>query len=154
VIPRIYTDTSVLGGCEDDAFREPSRQLISAFERGEFTMVLSELTVRELEGAPAAVRAVVAQVPSACLETLVLSPEAEDLATAYITDGAIGVGMRADALHIALVTVGRVDVLVSWNFRHIVNLSRIHAYNAVNLKRGYPMLEIRTPWEVVGHEHE
>jgi hypothetical protein len=60
--------------------------------------------------------------------------------------------MRADALHIALATVARVDVLVSWNFKHIVNLARIHAYNAVNLKRGYPLLEIRTPREIVEDE--
>ena len=60
--------------------------------------------------------------------------------------------MRADALHIALATVAKVDVLVSWNFRHIVNLTRIHAYNAVNLKKGYPLLEIRTPREVAGDE--
>jgi hypothetical protein len=54
--------------------------------------------------------------------------------------------MRADALHIALATVARVDVLVSWNFKHIVNLTRIHAYNAAaNLNRGYPLLEIWTP---------
>ncbi|MGH8591782.1 MAG: hypothetical protein ACREXX_21440 [Gammaproteobacteria bacterium] len=56
--------------------------------------------------------------------------------------------MRADAQHIALATVARVDVLVSWNFKHMVNLKRIHAYNSVNLKMGYPLLEIRTPREV------
>ena len=150
--PRIYTDTSVLGGCEDDEFREPSRRLLEAFQRGELTLVLSELTVRELETAPAGVRIVLGRVPSVNIETLALSSEAEELATAYILDGAIATRMRADALHIALATVARVDVLVSWNFKHIVNLKRIHAYNAVNLKRGYPVLEIRTPREVPGDE--
>ena len=80
--------------------------------------------------APAGVRTVVRLVPSANIEALALS----------------------DALHIALATAARVDVLVSWNFKHIVNLKRIHAYNAVNLKRGYPLLEIRTPREVAGDE--
>ncbi len=149
---RIYTDTSVLGGCEDDEFREPSRRLVEAFRRGELTLVLSELTVRELETAPEEVRAVLGRVPSVHIEALALSPEAEELAAAYIADGAIGARMRADALHIALATLARVDVLVSWNFKHIVNLKRIHAYNAVNLKRGYPLLEIRTPREVPGDE--
>ncbi len=115
-------------------------------------MVLSELTVRELETAPAGVRSILKQVPVEHIETLALSREAEELAVAYIEDGAIGARMRADALHIALATWARVDVLVSWNFKHIVNLKRIHAYNAVNLKRGYPMLEIRTPREVPGDE--
>jgi hypothetical protein len=149
---RIYTDTSVLGGCEDDAFREPSRRLLDAFQRGDLTLVLSELTVRELETAPEAVRTVLALVPRGHIEVLALSQEAEDLASAYIEDGAIGASMRADALHIALATVARVDVLVSWNFKHIVNLRRIRAYNAVNLKRGYPLLEIRSPREVPGNE--
>lgn len=60
--------------------------------------------------------------------------------------------MRADAQHIAIATVGRVDVLVSWNFRHIVNLERIHGYHSVNLCKGYPMIEIRTPREVLSDE--
>ena len=120
--------------------------------RGEMTLVLSELTLRELETAPEAVRKLVPSVPRAHLEPLGLSPEAEELAEAYIQEGAIGVGMRVDALHIALATVARVDVLVSWNFKHIVNLRRIHAYNAVNLKKGYPLLEIRSPWEVLGND--
>jgi hypothetical protein len=149
---RIYTDTSVLGGCEDDEFRVSSLRLLDAFQRGELTLVLSELTIRELEGAPDAVRTALARVPGEHIEALALSPEAEDLASAYIADGAIGARMQADALHIALATVARVDVLVSWNFKHIVNLKRIHAYNSVNLKRGYPLLEIRAPREVLGDE--
>ena len=150
--PRIYTEASVLGGCEDDEFREPSQRLLAAFVRGELTLVLSDLTLRELENAPEAVRAALGRVPDAHIESLPLSPEAEDLAAAYIAEGAIGARMRADALHIALATVARVDVLVSWNFKHIVNLRRIHAYNAVNLKEGYPLLEIRSPREVLGDD--
>jgi hypothetical protein len=120
--PRIYTDTSVLGGCEDDEFREPSRRLLDAFQSGELTLVLSELTVRELEAAPEGVRMLLGRVPGGHIEALALSLEAEELATAYIADGAIGVRMRADA------------------------------YNGVNLKKGYPLLEIRTPREVPGDE--
>jgi len=60
--------------------------------------------------------------------------------------------MRADAQHIAIATVYRADVLVSWNFKHIVNLQRIHGYNSVNLRKGYPMIEIRTPREVLSDE--
>ena len=149
---RIYSDTSVLGGCEDDEFREPSRRLLEAFVGGQLILVLSELVLRELVTAPEEVRNVVGRVPESHIEVLSLSAEAEGLAAAYIEDGAIGARMRADALHIALATVARVDVLVSWNFKHIVNLRRIHAYNAVNLKKGYPLLEIRTPREVLGDD--
>ncbi len=113
--PRVYTDTSVLGGCEDVEFRNPSRRLVEAFVRGDLTLVLSELTLREIETAPEAVRRVVSTVPDAHLEFLAVSAEAEELAAAYIEEHAIGARMRADALHIALATVARVDVLVSWN---------------------------------------
>ena len=126
--------------------------MLGAFVSGDLTLVLSELTLRELDAAPEAVRNLVAKIPEAHIEALGLSFEVEELAAAYVADGAVGAGMRVDALHIALATVARVDVLVSWNFKHIVNLRRIHAYNAVNLKRGYPPLEIRTPGEVLGDE--
>lgn len=61
-------------------------------------------------------------------------------------------GSRSDALHVALATIGRVDVLVSWNFRHIVNLGKIRLFNAVNLEQGYGLIEIRTPREVLADE--
>lgn len=149
---RIYIDTSVLGGCEDDEFRDHSRRLIDAFVRGDYTLVLSELALRELATAPEAVRKAASGVPEAHIESLALSREAEELAEEYIDEGAVGARMRADALHIALATVARVDVLVSWNFKHIVNLRRIHAYNAVNLKHDYPLLEIRSPRELLDDE--
>ena len=149
---RIYTDTSVVGGSEDVEFRQPSRRLLEAFRRGDMTLVISELTLRELAAAPAAVRDALGRIPPDVIEVLAVSAEVEDLASAYVAEGAISARMRADALHIAFATVARVDVLVSWNFKHIVNLTRIHAYNAVNLKRGYPLLEIRTPREIVEDE--
>ncbi|HVQ77686.1 MAG TPA: hypothetical protein VMT79_19360 [Candidatus Binatia bacterium] len=74
-------------------------------------------------------------MPEAHIETLQLSAEARDLAEAYVAAGVLATKMRADAQHIAMATVGRVNVLVSWNFRHIVDLERIHGYNSVNLRR-------------------
>jgi len=149
---RIYTDTSVLGGCEDDEFAEHSVRLMEGFVRGERVLVLSSLTVQELAAAPAEVRRRLASVPGAHIETLQLDAEAKDLAEAYIAAGVLRGTMRADAQHIAIATVARVDVLVSWNFKHIVNLQRIHGYNSVNLRHGYPMIEIRTPREVLSDE--
>ncbi len=149
---RIYTDTSVLGGCEDDEFAEHSIRLMEGFVRGEFVLVLSGLTVQELAGAPEKVRQRLAAVPEAHIETLQLDTESMELAEAYIAADVLPAKMRADAQHIALATVGRADVLVSWNFKHIVNLQRIHGYNSVNLRKGYPMIEIRTPREVFSDE--
>jgi hypothetical protein len=78
--------------------------------------------------------------------------EAADLADAYVARGIVGRGSHADALHVALATVGRTDVLVSWNFRHIVNLGRIRLFHSVNIERGYGILEIRSPTEVLEYE--
>lgn len=149
---RIYTDTSVIGGCEDEEFAEHSIRLLDGFVRGERVLVLSILTVQELAMAPTAVRNRLAAVPEQHLELLQLDTEARELADAYIAATVLPPTMRADAQHIAIATIGRVDVLVSWNFKHIVNLERIHGYNSVNLRNGYPMIEIRTPREVLSDE--
>ena len=149
---RIYVDTSVVGGCEDEEFSEHSVRLMERFVRGEFVLVVSTLMVQELAAAPDKVREHLALVPETHIETLQLDTEAMELAEAYISSGVIMAKMRADAQHIAIATVARVDVLVSWNFKHIVNLHRIHGYNSVNLRRGYPTLEIRAPREVLSDE--
>ena len=151
---RIYTDTSVIGGCLDAELEQASRLLMNAFERGEAIMVLSDLTALELLAAPAAVRAVAERVPDVHREHVGMTSEAVALADRYIAAGAVGMANRIDARHIALATVSHVNVLVSWNFRHIVNLWRIQAYNSVNLREGYSMLEIRTPREVVIDDDE
>ena len=149
---RIYVDASVIGGCEDDEFSKHSRRLMQRFARGEDILVVSSLTVQELAEAPDEVRRHLASVPEVHIETLQLNAEARGLAEAYIAEGVVSPKMRADAQHIAIATVARVDVLVSWNFKRIVNLYRIHGYNSVNLRRGYPTLEIRAPREVLPDE--
>lgn len=72
----------------------------------------------------------------------------------YVQSGAISSKFYEDALHIAIATINHVDVLVSWNFKHIVNLNRIRLYNSVNLKLGYRVLEIRNPKELIDDTYE
>jgi len=71
----------------------------------------------------------------------------------YIKENVVGKTSREDCIHIALATINRADVLVSWNFKHIVNLSRIRGYNSVNLKTGYPTIEIRSPLDLIDYEN-
>ncbi len=151
MIRRIYTDTSVIGGCLDKEFEEASQILMNAFTQGESTIVISSLTLLELQRAPPAVRAVLNQVPEVHREYIEMTGAARVLSNSYIEAGAIGPAHRADAQHIAVATVNQVEVLVSWNFRHIVNVRRIRAYNLVNERQGYLPLEIRTPREVIGY---
>jgi len=149
---RIYTDTSVIGGCLDVEFEDGSLALFESFKSGSTILVISDLTLAELEAAPESVRDVLLSVPTEFIEFLEFSEEANSLAQTYLSEGVVPAKSRVDAQHIATATLGRVDVLVSWNFKHIVNLQRIHGYNSVNLRLGYPILEIRSPIEVLNYE--
>lgn len=152
--PRIYTDTSVIGGCLDEEFRFASRRILDWFKTGRAVVVVSELTLLELENGPDNVAAILEEVPESFREDVVLTREADELAWSYIRQGIIGEKNRVDAQHIAIATLSRVDVLVSWNFKHIVNLPKIRGYNSVNLRQGLPALEIRTPQEAAPDEKD
>ena len=144
---RVYIDTSVIGGCFDIEFEEWSNKLFDEFRRGEKTPVLSDLTLTELENAPQRVRDILKTMPN--FERLAVTEEAEILAKKYISEKAISEKSLYDALHIAMATVEKVSILASWNFKHIVNLDRISKYNAVNLANNYPLLEIRSPRDIL-----
>lgn len=148
----IYADASVIGGCEDPEFATESQSLWKKFIEGAQILVLSFHTIEELQGAPEAVRRRLEEVPPAHQIILADTPEARELAATYLERGVVGPGSSADALYVALATVGRVDVLVSWNFKHIVNLARIRLFHSVNIEQGYGALEIRTPREVLEYE--
>jgi len=149
---RVYIDTSVIGGCLDEEFAEWSVRLMQEFRDGLKIAVLSDITLQELEIAPEAVRSQLKEISPACQEYVILDDEAMQLAQAYLREGALTEKYLLDAQHIAMATLGRVDVMVSWNFKHIVNLNRIRLYNSVNLKLGYPMIDIRSPREVLYEE--
>jgi hypothetical protein len=146
---RVYIDTSVVGGCLDQEFQDASLRLFDQFRNGKMIAVVSPLTLSELDRAPEGVHAALESIPGAYREEVTATLDADRLASLYISAGVIGGSMRSDAEHIAIATVQRVDVLVSWNFKHIVNERRAHGYNSVNLREGYPVLDIRTPAEVL-----
>ena len=150
---RVYTDTSVIGGCFDDEFAEWSNAMLKEFREGAKIAVVSSLTRSELAGAPEKVRNILTTVPEDFIEDVFLGSEAKVLADLYIAGKVVTSKHIVDARHIAIATVERVDVLTSWNFKEVVNLNRIRAFNAVNLRMGYPLLEIRSPREVL-HEKE
>ena len=143
---RVYIDTSVIGGYFDEEFQEWTISLFKEFEKGVKIPVVSDLTLQEIENAP---RHVIEFFESIKTERILLDSESIQLAKNYVKEKAITAKSFNDALHIATATINRIDVLVSWNFKHIVNLGRIRLYNAVNLKNGYPLMEIRTPREIL-----
>lgn len=148
---RVYIDTSVVGGCIDPEFCAASLELFERFRTGSMIAVVSDLLHYEVKPAPAAVRDVLAAIPTAYREEVLITAEAYSLAHHYISAGVIGKGKLTDAQHIATATVHSADVLASWNFKHIVNVQRIHGYNTVNAREGRSILRIRTPAEVIGN---
>lgn len=115
-------------------------------------MVVSDLLEAELLRAPEHVKQFLGNFPEKLIERIKLSKEAADLADEYIAASVVGKTSRADCQHIAMATIVHADVLVSWNFKHIVNLDKIRGYNGINYQLGYNMIEIRTPKEVINYE--
>lgn len=93
-------------------------------------------------------------IPPQFIELVTISEEQFTLATHYVAEGALTQKFYSDAQHIAIATILKVDSLVSWNFRHMVNFFRIKQYNSINLKFGYTTIDIRTPKEVTYGEQE
>lgn len=148
---RVYVDTSVFGGVHDDEFRTPSERFFTAVRSGAFTVLVSEALVVEIQSAPEPVRATF-EAHSAHMEAIETSAEAAALADAYLAAKVVPAAARVDALHVALASVAGADAVVSWNFRHLVQLRRIRGFHAVNVLRGYPLIEIRSPREVIDDE--
>lgn len=74
------------------------------------------------------------------------------LSEQYIHENVVGKASRADCFHIAIETIHKVDLRVSWNFKHIVNIEPIYGYNSVNLKHGFQMLELKNPKEAFDYD--
>jgi hypothetical protein len=153
-VQRVYIDTSVLGGCFDTEFAPWSNALLQDFRLGRLQPVLSELIEAELADAPS-------QVQDLYVDLLVLKPEvisvtatALALAEIYQQRNILTSKFYDDGVHIALATIAEVDLLVSWNFRHIVRYDKIRLFNAVNLEQGYKPLAIYSPREVASYDED
>jgi predicted nucleic acid-binding protein len=128
--------------------------LFDRLKNDEFTLLYSTVTEEELESAPQKVKELVQSIKVDNTEFLEASSEAIDLASEYISEKVVGQTSFADCLHIALATINRADFLISWNFKHIVNVQRIRGYNSINIKNGYKQLEIRSPREFEKYEDD
>jgi len=146
---RVYVDTSVVGGCLDDEFRTASCLLFDMFRRSEAVAVVSDLLLLELDGAPAEVQTIMSTLPLEAIERVELSDEALRLQACYLAADVVGHASANDALHVALAVVAHADMIVSWNFKHIVHYDKMRGFNAVNLREGYGQLAILSPLEVV-----
>ncbi len=145
---RVYLDTSVIGGCFDKEFESESNQIIKNVNLGIFEGVISVITVSEMIEAPDFVKNLFSDL-SENLTILELNDDVVKLSNEYLNNKVVTEKYKEDALHIAFATIYNIDVLVSWNFKHIVNLNKIKQFNSINISQGYHILEIRSPKELV-----
>lgn len=152
---RFYLDTSVLGALCDPGPEEriaATRRLLDGLRRGTCDGYVSVLVLEEVSRAPVSVRQTIeAELVKTPLLVLEESKASLALARAYVDSAAIPQQYEDDARHVAVATINDVQVIVSWNFRHMVNLERKRRLNSVNVREGFPLIDLISPWEV-GYE--
>ena len=121
------------------------------FRLGLFVPVVSSVVAAEVEDAPHVVQEAYGELVTLGAGILLVTAEALDLADIYLERGVLTPKFYDDATHIALATLADVDLVVSWNFGHIVHYDKIRAFNAINLERGYKPVQIHSPREVTHH---
>ncbi len=147
---RLYLDTSVIGGYYDTEFSEWTKPLIEDILNGEHIAIISDITIMEILDAPRNVNQLLEKLINSSSELVTSNEQTDKLASYYLKEGALTRKSIEDAQHIALATYNNVSAVVSWNFKHIVNMDRIRLFNSVNLKYGYGLIDIRSPREVIG----
>ncbi|MEK6703431.1 MAG: PIN domain protein [Planctomycetota bacterium] len=138
----------MFGGVFDAEFAEHSRGFFRRVEKSEVIVLLGETTEQELKGAPERVRGVLDGLSAEACLRCPTTPAIAELAAAYLRAGVLGPRWKGDATQVATATVHRADVLVSWNFKHIVRFDKVRAFNAVNGGLGYGPVYICSPAEV------
>ncbi len=150
-LQRIYVDTSVIGGCLDREFALWSTGLLRDFQEGTFKPVISTVVAAEVSRAYEAVQQQYIEFIALEPEILAVTEQAIELAEMYQRRQILTPKFYDDSLHIALATVAEVDLLVSWNFKHIVHFNKIRLFNGVNLELGYKPIQIYSPREVTNY---
>lgn len=143
---KLYLDTTIPSAYYDTS--KPVRQLITQkwFENdaSSYDLYMSVTAVDEIEEVVNIIkRQNIRQLIIDCkIIILELSEKAVQLADEYLNKGAIPKSEPEDAYHIAIASVNHINALASWNFRHIVSVNPIRKIHEINLKYGYPIIEI------------
>lgn len=148
---RIYADTLVFGGAFDEEFAEPTKRFFSEIDARRFTIVTSAIVEAEIEPAPKKIREFFAHY-EAIAEIAQITEEMLLLQQQYINSGIVTQKSSDDALHVAIATVTQCNLIISWNFKHIVHFDKIPKYNAVNTLNGYGQIGIYSPLEVISYD--
>jgi len=145
---RLYLDTSVVSAYLDDRFPQRMQETLDFWDTlAGFEVSISELTQAEIRDTGDARRRVGLLDLIRGFSVIEVNDEMRALARRYLDRSVLPPSARDDALHVAIAVVSRQDILVSWNFRHLVNRRRRAMINEVNIAAGYPVIEIVAPPE-------
>jgi hypothetical protein len=138
-------------GDQPRALREPTQEFLEQCALGLFVPYISRIVLGEISLAPPfAAGQMVRQINKLAPAILELSNQSEDLAESYLRAGIIPAKKKDDARHVAIASVGGIEILVSWNHRHLANERKRTLFNAVNRLAGYNQeLLILTPFEAI-----
>ncbi len=128
--------------------QEITEKLFCGDVRKQYEFYVSGVVIREIEKAPSDKKKLLLEALKN-VEVIEFTEEAEQLAQKYLSKGALPKTSEEDARHVAIATVSNMDAVVSWNFKHLVNLRRIKSVNLVNEEMGYKHIEIISPEEAV-----
>ena len=152
-IPKVYLDTSIFNLALDDKNpdkKELTRQLFAAIKAGKYEVFISDIVMLEVNEAPPEIAGKLKElIADLDPEEIIAEREVYELAKKYIEQGIIPARYEDDALHIAVASVNNLDVIISWNFEHIVKYKTKTETAGVNSIMGYKSIEIYSPQEVI-----
>ena len=115
----------------------------------EHQLFFSYLTMEEIQATPNIEKRELIKHALVDLPVLEFSEKATKLADRYLKEGLTPPKYRDDALHLAIASVYNMDILVSWNFDHIVRLKTKHGVTGINTLLGYKVIDIISPQELI-----
>ena len=152
-VPKIYLETSVFNFCfADDApdKKQDTLKLFDEIRAGMYLPYTSAYVVQELTRADEPKQSqMVALIGEHDMRFIEQSDTIRTLAGIYVAEGIIPEKHLTDALHIAAATVNDLDIIASYNFKHIVKRKTVTMTEVVNLREGYKRIGIFSPTEVI-----
>lgn len=153
---RLYLDTSVIGALLDTEMPQridATRVMLNSIVEGKHIGVISNIVLEGIERGPEEIREkLMAKISTIPFQIISEDTSSADILSIYEKEGFVRKGARLDLRHLAIATVSGVDVVVSWNFRDMVNIRTRRAVHSINLLFGYPLIEIVSPEEVIEYE--
>ncbi len=155
---KLYLETSIINFVYADDSPDKKEVTIEMFnllekEEDSYSLYISRLILEEIGNAEGEkTRQLLEVIANRNFTILEMTEEAQKLGERYIKEGLIPRKYDDDAYHIAIATVHDMDVIVSWNFKHIVKMKTIEGVKWINESEGYRPIEIYSPWEVLGSD--